>query len=280
MLDILADFVLMLHFAVVLFVVGGLVLVVAGNFLGWNWVNLLWFRLLHLVAIGTVVAQAWFGVTCSLTILESWLRMQTGAEGYQTGFIEHWLHQLLFYEAQSWVFTLAYTVFGLMVVASWWVFPPKRGHLGVFGKGFAYSDKMNLRAFFRQLFLTCLTVSLLALSWGILDGGVRQFPLSISIGQQIETVVQMVCGLLTLLIAITSFWWREWAEYVQMAWVGSVTSTAALSALVWGPPMPLISLVFGALTLLLSLGTVWVLRRLSKPLPSYNYTATYATPED
>ena len=127
MLEVLADLVLLLHVAVVLFVVGGLVLVVAGNVVSWNWVNRLSFRLLHLAAIGTVVAQSWFGLTCPLTTLESWLRLQAGAEAYESSFIEHWLHQLLFYEAPSWVFTLAYSVFGLLVAASWWVFPPGLG---------------------------------------------------------------------------------------------------------------------------------------------------------
>ena len=110
--------------AVVLFVVGGLVLVVVGNFSGWSWVNLVSFRLLHLAAIGTVVAQSWFGITCPLTTLESWLRLQAGSKAYQTSFIEHWLHQLLFYEAPGWVFTLAYSLFALLVAASWWLFPP------------------------------------------------------------------------------------------------------------------------------------------------------------
>ena len=127
MYQTIANLVLLLHLAVVLFVVGGLVLVVAGNVAGWSWVNRVSFRLLHLGAIATVVAQSWFGVTCPLTTLESWLRSQAGAEVYQTSFIEHWLHQLLFYEALSWVFTLAYSLFGLLVVASWWCFPPRLG---------------------------------------------------------------------------------------------------------------------------------------------------------
>ena len=125
MYQALANFVLLLHLAVVLFVIGGLVLVVAGNVAGWSWVNRVSFRLLHLGAIATVVAQSWFGLTCPLTTLESWLRFQAGAEVYQTSFIEHWLHQLLFYEAPSWVFTLAYSLFGLLVAASWWHFPPR-----------------------------------------------------------------------------------------------------------------------------------------------------------
>ena len=125
MYEALANTILVLHAAIVLLLVGGLVLVVVGNLSGWSWVNAISFRLLHLAAIGTVVAQSWFGATCPLTTLESWLRLQAGSKAYQTSFIEHWLHQLLFYEAPSWVFTLAYSLFALLVAASWWFFPPR-----------------------------------------------------------------------------------------------------------------------------------------------------------
>ena len=74
----LAEAVLVLHFAIVSFVVGGLVLIVAGNLLRWHWVNGLWFRLAHLAAIGVVVAQAWLGKVCPLTTLEP--RRREGAE--------------------------------------------------------------------------------------------------------------------------------------------------------------------------------------------------------
>ena len=57
----LADAVLLLHFAVVLFVVGGLAFVVAGNEWHWPLANNLWFRLAHVTAIGVVVLQAWLG---------------------------------------------------------------------------------------------------------------------------------------------------------------------------------------------------------------------------
>ena len=126
----LADAVLVLHFVIVLFVIGGLVTVVAGNIRGWRWVNSLWFRLAHLAAIGVVVAQAWLGQVCPLTTVEFWLRMQTGSPGYSKSFIEHWVQAVLFYEAPAWVFVLAYTTFGLLVLATWWRFPPRRGRHG------------------------------------------------------------------------------------------------------------------------------------------------------
>ena len=121
---LLADAVLVLHAGIVLFVVGGLLLVLLGNWRGWPWVNRPWFRLAHLAAITVVVAESWLGLTCPLTTLEWWLRARAGVAPYETSFIAHWLQTLLFYEAPWWVFALAYTVFGALVAAAWWRFPP------------------------------------------------------------------------------------------------------------------------------------------------------------
>lgn len=128
MYPLLADAVLLLHLAVVVFVVCGLLAILVGSFWHWHWVRSLWFRVTHLAAIGVVVAQAWLGQTCPLTTLESWLRMQSGDLAYSRGFIEHWVHAFLFYEAPSWVFSLLYTLFAAVVLATWWCFPPRRGN--------------------------------------------------------------------------------------------------------------------------------------------------------
>jgi hypothetical protein len=121
----LADLVLACHVLIVLFVVVGLLLVVVGNLRGWRWVNRPLFRLLHLTTILIVVAEAWLGIVCPLTTLERWLRVQAGVQGHAQGFIEYWLQRLLYYTAPDWVFTLAYTLFGLLVVFTWWRFPPR-----------------------------------------------------------------------------------------------------------------------------------------------------------
>ena len=123
---LLADAVLLLHFGVVVFVVAGLAAIVVGNLRGWRWVNGLWFRLAHLAAIGVVVVQSMLGRLCLLTVLESWLREQAGGAAYDRSFVEHWVQRVLFHEAPFWVFTVAYSVFGLLVLAAWWRFPPRR----------------------------------------------------------------------------------------------------------------------------------------------------------
>jgi Protein of Unknown function (DUF2784) len=124
---LLADAVLVAHFGIVVFVVGGFAFIVAGNLLRWRWVNNGWFRVAHGLAIGYVVVQAWLGKVCPLTALESWLRARAGAAGYRHGFVQHWVQRILYYDAPVWVFAVAYTAFGLLVLLAWWYFPPRFG---------------------------------------------------------------------------------------------------------------------------------------------------------
>ena len=74
----LADAVLVLHSVIVAFIIIGLVLIVLGGLLRWRWITNPWFRATHLIGIAIVVAQAWLGRLCPLTILEAWLRQQAG----------------------------------------------------------------------------------------------------------------------------------------------------------------------------------------------------------
>ncbi len=124
--QLLANVVLTLHLALVAFVIAGLVLIIVGNLRHWRWVNNLWFRIAHLGTIVIVVAEAWLGFTCPLTTLEMWLRLHAGARTYGGGFVEHWLSRILFYEAPPWAFIVAYSLFGLLVLATWLRFPPTR----------------------------------------------------------------------------------------------------------------------------------------------------------
>ena len=122
-----ADAVLLLHVLFVAFVVAGLLLVLAGRLLSWDWVRNWWFRVIHLGAIGIVVLQAWLGVICPLTRLEMYLRDKAGDTTYAGSFVSHWLEAILYYRAPAWIFAVAYTLFAIVVVMSWvWVRPHGR----------------------------------------------------------------------------------------------------------------------------------------------------------
>src|SRR5690606_34410781 len=121
----LADLVLTVHLLLVVCVVLGLAVVILGNLLRWTWVNKPWFRLAHAGTILVVIAEAWLGLVCPLTTLESCLRHKAGIAGYQGGFIEYWLQRVLYYNAPDWVFITLYTTFGMLVPATFWWFPPR-----------------------------------------------------------------------------------------------------------------------------------------------------------
>lgn len=121
---VVADTVLLIHALFVAFVVLGLLLILVGGLLHWPWVRNRRFRLAHLVAIGIVVLQSWFSVICPLTQWEMSLRDMAGDVTYPGSFVAHWLEALLYYRAPEWVFILVYSLFGAVVVASWfWVRP-------------------------------------------------------------------------------------------------------------------------------------------------------------
>ena len=126
----LADFVLILHALFILFVTGGQLLIIIGWIRQWMWVRSLVFRLTHLIAIGFVVLEAWFGIVCPLTNLENYLRSNIMNEAtafqYESGFIEHWLGKLIFYDAPGSVFTVIYSLFFLVVLVSFIACPPSR----------------------------------------------------------------------------------------------------------------------------------------------------------
>ena len=122
-----ADAVLLLHVLFVVFVIVGLILILAGKLLSWRWVRNWWFRVMHLAAIGVVVLQSWLGVICPLTKLEMFLRGKAGDTTYAGSFIAHWLESILYYQAPAWVFAACYTAFAAVVVLSWvWVRPHGR----------------------------------------------------------------------------------------------------------------------------------------------------------
>ena len=119
-----ADLIGVIHTLFLLFVVVGQVLILAGWGLGWACTRNRAFRYVHLSAIAYVVVQQWLGQWCPLTIWESEMRRRAGEQGYQAGFIADWLDRLLYYSAPGWVFTVVYTLFGALVMATFVYYRP------------------------------------------------------------------------------------------------------------------------------------------------------------
>ncbi len=84
----LADTVLLLHLAFILFVVFGGLLVLLRRWIVW----------LHLPAAAWGAMIEFAGWFCPLTPLENWLRVQGGSRGYSGGFINHYLVSVIYPE--------------------------------------------------------------------------------------------------------------------------------------------------------------------------------------
>jgi hypothetical protein len=123
---IAADTIVVVHAAYVGFVIVGLLLILLGILFRWQWIRNFWFRLTHLLMIAVVVAEAWFGIVCPLTTWEQRLRKLAGSETYEGDFLAKWVHELLFFDAPPWVFTLCYSLFGTAVLATFLIAPPRR----------------------------------------------------------------------------------------------------------------------------------------------------------
>jgi len=121
-----ADVMVVAHFAFVAFVVFALVTILIGVALRWAWVRNFWFRVVHFAAIGLVVFQAVRGIECPLTTWERELRVAAGETAREGAFIARWAHDLLFVDADQWVFTTCYCAFGVVVLLTLLLAPPRR----------------------------------------------------------------------------------------------------------------------------------------------------------
>ena len=119
---LLADLLLVLHFAIVAFIAGGLILVWIGAWRGWQWVRSPVFRYLHLAAIVFVAFEALLGYACPLTVWEDLLRGGTRPES----FVGRWVHRVLYYNVPAWVFTALYGAWAVASAATLYLFPARR----------------------------------------------------------------------------------------------------------------------------------------------------------
>ena len=122
---IFADLIAVVHFGYVAFVALGLLVILFGGLLRWRCIRNFWFRVIHLMMILIVVVEALLGIACPLTEWEYDLRIAAGQQNVSdVSFVARLIHQVMFFDFPPIVFTVAYCLFGLAVLASWWLYPP------------------------------------------------------------------------------------------------------------------------------------------------------------
>ncbi len=116
---LLAEAVLAAHLAIILFNLFGLVAVPLGAALGWSFVHIAWWRLLHVGLLAAVAAQALAGRACFLTVWQSEL---AGGAANPTPLIMGWVDRLVYWRLPIWVFAALYAlVFGYALALLWLV---------------------------------------------------------------------------------------------------------------------------------------------------------------
>jgi hypothetical protein len=123
--DQLADLIVGIHFAYVAFVVVGQAAILIGFAVKWSWIRNFWFRLAHVIAITLVGVEAVFQIDCPLTVWEGQLRMLAGKEAAEGSFVGRLFHNLLFYNAEQWIFDVIHICFALLVIATLVLIPPR-----------------------------------------------------------------------------------------------------------------------------------------------------------
>ncbi|HWP36482.1 MAG TPA: DUF2784 domain-containing protein [Gemmatimonadales bacterium] len=101
---LVADALVVLHFAFILFVV-------AGGLLAWRWPRLAWIHAPAAVWGALIEFRGW---TCPLTPLENQFRRMAGDAGYAGGFIEHYVIPVIY---PSGLTQSVQIMLGLLVIA-------------------------------------------------------------------------------------------------------------------------------------------------------------------
>jgi len=119
---------LYVHFLVVAFNIGALILIPCGKILGWEFVRIFWWRALHIVSMLVVAVQPAFGQLCFLTTIEHYFRYQAGAYIPPSG-ADEWVRAAIFWPLPFWAFIPLYLIALGLAVWFWiWVRPAGGKH--------------------------------------------------------------------------------------------------------------------------------------------------------
>jgi hypothetical protein len=120
-MTLLADFVLLAHFAITVFLVLGMLLIPLGAYRHWSWVRARRMRQIHAGLMALIAIEAVFNITCPLTVLEALLRHAAAPESF-------WADQLskiLYWNLPLEFFTILYVCCVIWVLYLWRSVPPR-----------------------------------------------------------------------------------------------------------------------------------------------------------
>jgi hypothetical protein len=126
MYGFLADVIVAVHVAYVGTVIVGLLLILLGIVLRWQWIRNPWFRFIHLAMMLIVAFEAYIQFECPLTTWERNLREAAGQTTNETSFVGRMLGNVLFYP-QEYESTLVwcYYAFAALILATFILAPPR-----------------------------------------------------------------------------------------------------------------------------------------------------------
>ena len=122
MIVIFANFVLILHFLIVVFVTFGFFLVPIGYKFKWQWVQNIKLRAIHCILISFVTLETLIGMTCPLTIIESNLRDINEPKS----FVNYWISEIIYWNFPKNFFLILYILLLLWTFVMWKIFPPSK----------------------------------------------------------------------------------------------------------------------------------------------------------
>ncbi len=123
---VLADAIVIIHFAWILFMLLGFILTLCGFFYR-SFFDRWLFRTLHLCGIAYVSLLAIMGKYCPLTILENTLRTRYDPElGYPGSFIVHYIEKLVYPDVSPLIILIPTVIIAVFTIVVFIVRPPER----------------------------------------------------------------------------------------------------------------------------------------------------------
>ncbi|MGO8916982.1 MAG: DUF2784 domain-containing protein [Stellaceae bacterium] len=122
---LLAETVLAVHVAIILFNVFGLVAIPLGGWRGWGFVRVFWWRALHVAILALVALQALLQQVCFLTLWQGALLREAGQAASDAPLVARVVQRLIFWPLPLWVFAVLYVAVCLYVLLLWRLVPPR-----------------------------------------------------------------------------------------------------------------------------------------------------------